>query len=54
MPRRFTRAGSHEVTTAASFANDLGLFSEEADPASSALIGNFPHAFSHIGLVNAA
>jgi len=34
--------------------NDVGLLAEEVDPASGALLGNFPQAFSHIGLVNAA
>jgi GH15 family glucan-1,4-alpha-glucosidase len=34
--------------------NDLGLFAEEVDPASGAPLGNFPQAFSHVGLVNAA
>ncbi len=34
--------------------NDLGLLSEEYDPASGRLVGNFPQAFSHIGLVNTA
>nr|WP_245153625.1 glycoside hydrolase family 15 protein [Chlorobaculum sp. 24CR] len=35
-------------------ANDLGLFSEEYDPRSKAMLGNFPQAFSHIGYINAA
>jgi len=34
--------------------NDLGLLAEQIDPASGAQLGNFPQAFSHIGLVDAA
>jgi GH15 family glucan-1,4-alpha-glucosidase len=39
---------------AAALANDLGLLAEEADGTTGELLGNFPQAFSHIGLVNAA
>jgi GH15 family glucan-1,4-alpha-glucosidase len=34
--------------------NDVGLLSEEYDPESGRLVGNFPQAFSHVGLVNTA
>jgi GH15 family glucan-1,4-alpha-glucosidase len=34
--------------------NDVGLLSEEYDPEARRLVGNFPQAFSHIGLVNTA
>jgi GH15 family glucan-1,4-alpha-glucosidase len=53
MAGRIDRARS-VFERAASFANDLGLLAEEVDPQSGELLGNFPQAFSHIGLVNAA
>ncbi len=34
--------------------NDLGLLSEEYDPVARRLLGNFPQAFSHFGMVNTA
>lgn len=41
-------------TSALSYANDLGLLAEEAVPGGGPLLGNFPQAFSHVGLINAA
>ena len=37
-----------------SLRNDVGLLSEEYDPVARRLLGNFPQAFSHVGLINTA
>jgi GH15 family glucan-1,4-alpha-glucosidase len=34
--------------------NDVGLLAEEYDPRAGRLVGNFPQAFSHVGLINSA
>jgi GH15 family glucan-1,4-alpha-glucosidase len=53
------RAGEIERAQAlfdrlAGCANDLGLLAEEIDTQRGELLGNFPQAFSHVGLINAA
>jgi GH15 family glucan-1,4-alpha-glucosidase len=51
--------GRHEAATSLferllNIRNDVGLLSEEYDAGSGRLVGNFPQAFSHVGLVNTA
>lgn len=48
------RQAREVMERATAVANDVGLLSEEVDPSSGELLGNFPRAFSHIGPINAS
>ncbi len=54
LPCTFWLADSYLFDRLAGLCNDVGLLSEEYDPALGRLVGNFPQAFSHVGLVNTA
>ncbi|MET8953296.1 glycoside hydrolase family 15 protein [Streptomyces sp. NPDC004393] len=49
-----TPRARHVFQAALARANDLGLLAEETDSTTAEALGNFPQAFSHIGLINAA
>ena len=34
--------------------NDVGLLAEEFEPLTGRMLGNFPQAYSHVGLINCA
>jgi GH15 family glucan-1,4-alpha-glucosidase len=53
------RLGEHEKASRIfeqmlGYANDLGLYAEELDVGTKAPLGNFPQAFTHVGLIAAA
>jgi GH15 family glucan-1,4-alpha-glucosidase len=55
----YALAGEHDkahrlMARLVGLANDVGLLSEEYDPADAVMVGNFPQAFSHLALVIAA
>ncbi|PSR15096.1 hypothetical protein C8255_23350 [filamentous cyanobacterium CCP3] len=53
MRREFQRAKAI-IDAALEFSNDLGLFAEEADPKTGAMLGNFPQTFVHAAFIGAA
>lgn len=54
MDGRLEEAQEVFVAHAEDASNHLGLLAEEVHPQSRAALGNFPQAFSHLGLINAA
>jgi len=48
------RKAQHLMDRVVSDSNQLGLFSEEIDPSNGEFLGNFPQAFTHMGMIQAA
>jgi alpha,alpha-trehalase len=53
MPRAYELDQATAIFERAAAINDADLPAEEVDETSGEMIGNFPQAFSHIGLINA-
>jgi GH15 family glucan-1,4-alpha-glucosidase len=49
-----TGEASRLFRTLLGYANDVGLYAEEIDPVDGSALGNFPQAYTHVGLVSAA
>ena len=49
-----TQETSDVMHSLSKYQNDLGLYGEEIDPQSGEALGNFPQAFTHVGLISAA
>jgi GH15 family glucan-1,4-alpha-glucosidase len=48
------RGGAQAFRPFALARNDVGLLAEEIDPLTGRMLGNFPQAYSHVGLINCA
>ncbi|MFD1562694.1 glycoside hydrolase family 15 protein [Haloarchaeobius amylolyticus] len=49
-----TEAAQSRFESLCSYLSPLGLIAEEVDPETGAHLGNYPQAFSHIGIINSA